>query len=127
MKILVVEDDPHARKALRLILKLDGFDVSTAATGQEAIQVLQADIPDLIVLDVILPEMDGYEVCRRVRANPSTAHVPIVMLSGRADPDSVARGLATGADGFLAKPIKPSKLTKSLRSISLRDAMKTTA
>ncbi len=123
MKILVVEDDPDARKALRLILKLDGFDVSTAATGQEAIQALQADPPDLLVLDVILPDQDGYEVCRQVRANPSTARVPIVMLSGKADPESVARGLATGADDFLAKPIKPSKLTKCLRSVSLRSSL----
>jgi len=123
MKTLVVEDDPEARKALRLILQLDGFDVSTVASGQEAIRVLQADIPELIVLDVFMPEMDGYEVCRWVRANPSTAHVPVVMLSGRADPDSAARGMAAGANDFLAKPIKPSQLTRSLRAASLRAAM----
>ena len=102
MKILIVEDDPDARKVLSLILKLDGFDVAVAPNGEEALQLLLESRPDLVLLDVMMPEVDGYEVCSRIRANPATAGIPIVMLSGRVDPDSVARGRAAGANEFLA-------------------------
>ncbi len=120
MKVLIVEDDSDARKVLSLILKLDGFEVTTASGGQEAIRVLQTDIPDLMLLDVMMPEMDGYEVCRWVRANPATAKIAVLMLSAKADPESVARGLEAGADDYLAKPIKPSSLTKKLHQVKLR-------
>lgn len=122
MKILIVEDDPDARKVLSLILKLDGFEMSTASGGQEAVQMLQAEVPDLVLLDMMMPVMDGYEVCRWMRANPATAHVPVVMLSGKADPESVAHGLEAGANEYLAKPIKPSILTRQLRAILMRAA-----
>ena len=122
MRILIVEDDPDARKVLSLILKLDGFDVAIAAGGQEAIQAMTADPPDLLLLDVMMPGMDGYEVCRWVRANPTTAQVPVVMLSGKADPESVARGREVGANEYLAKPIKPSNLTSQLRAVTARAA-----
>jgi two-component system cell cycle response regulator len=122
MKILVVEDDPDARKVLSLILKLDGFEVMTASSGAEAIQILQTDVPDLILLDVMMPRMDGYEVCHQVRSNPATAQVAVIMLSGKADPESVKRGLEVGANDFLAKPIKPSSLTKHIRTVTLRAA-----
>jgi DNA-binding response OmpR family regulator len=123
MKILVVEDDPDARKVLSLILKLDGFEVTTASGGAEAIQMLQADVPDLLLLDVMMPHMDGYEVCHQVRSNPATSSVAVIMLSGKADPESVRRGLEAGANDFLAKPIKPSSLTKHIRAITLRAAV----
>jgi putative two-component system response regulator len=75
----------------------------------------------LVLLDVMMPEVDGYEVCSRIRANPATAGIPIVMLSGKVDPDSVARGRAAGANEFLAKPIKPSNLTKQLHTTIMRN------
>jgi len=121
MKILIVEDDPDARKVLSLILKLDGFDVAVAPNGDDALQLLLESRPDLVLLDVMMPEVDGYEVCSRIRANPATAGIPIVMLSGRVDPDSVARGRAAGANEFLAKPIKPSNLTKQLHTTIMRN------
>ncbi|HEY4688060.1 MAG TPA: response regulator, partial [Anaerolineae bacterium] len=120
MKVLIVEDDPDARKVLSLILKLDGFEVTTAPGGPEAVKALQVEAPDLLLLDVMMPVMDGYEVCRWVRANPATAHLPVVMLSGKVDPESVTRGIDAGADDYLAKPIKPSNLTKQLRAIAMR-------
>ena len=122
MKILVVEDDPDARKVLSLILRLDGFEVTSASGGPEAIQVLAEALPDLVLLDVMMPDMDGYEVCVWIRANPATARLPVVMLSAKADPESMARGLEVGANGYLAKPIKPSSLTRQLHTVIVRSA-----
>ena len=122
MKVLIVEDDPEARKVLSLILKLDGYQISTAPGGAEAVQVMTTLIPDLLLLDVMMPGMDGYQVCGWVRANPATAAVPVVMLSGKADPESVARGLEVGADEYLSKPISPSKLIAQLRVVLARTA-----
>ena len=122
MKILVVEDDPDARKVLSLILRLDGFEVASASGGPEAIQALAEALPDLVLLDVMMPDMDGYEVCAWIRANPATARLPVVMLSAKADPESMARGLEVGANGYLAKPIKPSSLTRQLHTVIVRSA-----
>jgi DNA-binding response OmpR family regulator len=122
MRVLIVEDDPEARKVLSLILKLDGYEISTAPGGAEAVQVMTTMIPDLLLLDVMMPGMDGYQVCGWVRANPATTAVPVVMLSGKADPESVARGLEVGADEYLSKPISPSKLSAQLRSVLARTA-----
>ena len=122
MKALIVEDDPEARKVLSLILKLDGYEISTASGGAEAVQAMMKMTPDLVLLDVMMPDMDGYQVCGWVRSNPATAAVPVVMLSGKADPESVARGLEVGADEYLSKPISPSKLTAQLRGVLARTA-----
>lgn len=119
-KVLVVEDDPDARKVLSLVLKLDGFAVASVADGHEAIAYLEQNRPNLILLDVIMPEVDGYEVCRWIRSNPSTVDVPVVMLSGKNDEKSINRGYEVGANDYLPKPIKPSKLTKLLRSVILK-------
>jgi DNA-binding response OmpR family regulator len=120
LKILIVEDDPDARKVLSLILKLDGFEVVTAHDGAEAVRLMTAEPPGAVLLDVMMPGLDGYEVCRWIRANPGTAHVPVIMLSGKNDPDSLAQGKAAGADEYLAKPIKPSTLTKQIHAIITR-------
>lgn len=122
MKVLIVEDDPDARKVLSLILKLDGYQIHTAPGGQEAITLLDDLTPDLILLDVMMPGMDGYQVCHWVRENPATAQVPVVMLSGKADPESVAHGLEVGADEYLSKPITPSNLTTRLKTVLNRTA-----
>lgn len=122
MKALIVEDDADARKVLSLILKLDGYQIFAAPGGPEAVEMMQTLIPDLILLDVMMPGMDGYEVCQWVRSNAATALVPVVMLSGKADPESVARGLEVGADEYLAKPITPSNLTAQLKTVLARTA-----
>jgi DNA-binding response OmpR family regulator len=120
MKALIVEDDPDARKVLSLILKLDGYQIHSAAGGQEAMTVLADVVPDVILLDVMMPGMDGYQVCQWIRSNPATRHVAVVMLSGKADPQSVARGREVGADEYLAKPIAPGNLTGHLKTVLAR-------
>ncbi len=125
MKALIVEDDPDARKVLSLILKLDGYQIHSAPGGQEALNVLADLVPDVILLDVMMPGMDGYQVCQWVRSNPAVRHVPVIMLSGKADPESVARGMEVGADEYLSKPITPSNLTKQLKTVLARTAART--
>lgn len=120
--ILVVEDDLDARKILSVVLKLDGFISVTASNGREALIYLESNIPDLVLLDVIMPGLDGYEVCQHIRGNPATAHLLVVMLSGRSDEESMARGYAVGANDYLPKPIKPSTLTKKLRALIMSHA-----
>ena len=120
MKALIVEDDPDARKVLSLILKLDGYQIHSAPGGQEALTLLAELVPDVILLDVMMPGMDGYQVCQWVRSNPATRRVPVIMLSGKADPESVARGMEVGADEYLAKPITPSNLTRQVKAVLAR-------
>ncbi len=127
MKALIVEDDPDARKVLSLILKLDGYQIHSAPGGQEALSVLADLVPDVVLLDVMMPGMDGYQVCQWIRSNPAIRHVPVIMLSGKADPESVARGMEVGADEYLAKPITPSNLTKQLKTVLARTAARTQA
>jgi DNA-binding response OmpR family regulator len=122
MKALIVEDDPDARKVLSLILKLDGYQIYAAGGGQAALTILAEMVPDVILLDVMMPDMDGYEVCQWVRSTPAICHVPVVMLSGKADPESVARGMEVGADEYLAKPITPGNLTRQLKTVLARTA-----
>jgi DNA-binding response OmpR family regulator len=122
MQVLIVEDDPEMRKILSLILKLDGYQIHTASGGQEAINVLLGLVPDLILLDVMMPGVDGYQVCQWVRSNPATKRAPVVMLSGKTDLESVVRGLEVGADKYLAKPITPSRLTTQLKTVLARAA-----
>ena len=125
MKALIVEDDPDARKVLSLILKLDGYQIHSAPGGQESLTRLADLVPDVILLDVMMPGMDGYQVCQWVRSNPAVRHVPVIMLSGKADPESVARGMEVGADEYLSKPITPSSLTKQLKTVLARTAART--
>ncbi len=127
MKALIVEDDPDARKVLSLILKLDGYQIHSAPGGQEALTLLAELVPDVILLDVMMPGMDGYQVCQWVRSNPATRRVPVIMLSGKADPESVARGMEVGADEYLAKPITPSNLTKQVKAVLARASTRTEA
>ena len=86
MNILVVEDDPDARKVLSLILKLDGFEVSTVSGGREAIDAIRAAAPDLILLDVMMPDVDGFEVCRRIRSEPATSRPRMNTCRQRCNP-----------------------------------------
>jgi len=120
LRVLVVEDEPDARKVLSLILKLDGFDVQTVAGGREAIEAMSEELPDLLLLDAGMPDTDGYAVCRWVRSNPFTAHLPVVMLSGKSDSASVDLGREAGVDEYLTKPIKPSTLTRHIRALMTR-------
>jgi DNA-binding response OmpR family regulator len=109
-RILVVDDDQDALTLIGLTLKRQKFEVIKALSGPQALSLLAQELPDLIILDVMMPQMDGYEVCRHIKANPRTAHVPVVMLTARAQTDSQVEAFRAGADDYITKPVRPSEL-----------------
>jgi two-component system response regulator MprA len=118
MRLLVVDDDPSVREALALVLDLNGFDVATAADGREAIRTLALDSPDAVILDVLMPGLDGLEVCRRMRATGN--RTPVLMLTARAEVSDRVAGLEAGADDYLAKPFAREELVARLRALLRR-------
>ena len=118
-RILLVEDDPTIRAMTQLSLQRDGFAVDTAADGAAGLAQFRSRLPDLVLLDVMLPGMDGVSVCRRIRQD---SVVPIVMLTARTDPIDVVLGLEAGADDYVTKPFEPSILAARLRAVLRRVA-----
>jgi two-component system response regulator MprA len=118
MKILVADDDPALREALRRALRLEGYDVDLATDGGEALASLDAGAPDLVVLDVAMPSVDGLEVARRVRAGGN--RVPILMLTARDAVDDRVAGLDAGADDYVVKPFALEELFARVRALSRR-------
>jgi two-component system alkaline phosphatase synthesis response regulator PhoP len=114
---LVVDDEPMARKMLRLILVRAGFDVFEAKDGYQALSDIKQNIPDLVILDVMMPGIDGFEVCETLRDDDKTAELPIIMLSAKADIESVNKGLRLGATKYLTKPVTPDDLTRHVREV----------
>lgn len=114
---MIIEDDPRLRRGLELALVRLGYDVRTAGTGEEGLARLQDAKPDLVVLDVILPGIDGFEVCRRIRAAGAT---PVIMLTARGDDFDVVGGLEAGADDYVVKPARPSVLDARIRAVLRR-------
>jgi two-component system OmpR family response regulator len=119
MKILIVDDDPRLRDLARLALERAGYDVTIAADGQSALMRAARDQPDLVVLDIGLPEVDGLEVCRRIRAR---SEVPILFLTARDDEIDRILGLELGADDYVTKPFSPRELVARVRAILKRSA-----
>ena len=118
MKILMVDDDPSLVKMISFLLKDEGYDVVSAGTGQEALQLLQQQWVDMVILDIMLPRnMDGFEICRRVR---ETNRVPIIMLSARGSTEDRVKGLLEGADDYLPKPFEPAELLARVKALARR-------
>jgi len=116
-RILVVDDTPRNVKLLADLLTVKGYDVVTAASGPEALAQVAAERPDLVLLDVVMPEMSGYEVCRQIRADPATAILPVVMVTALDPSQERIKGLDAGADDFLTKPINQPELLARVRSL----------
>ncbi len=118
MRLLVVDDDPSVREALALVLDLNGFEVATAIDGREAIRTLAIESPDAVILDVLMPGLDGLEVCRRLRATGN--RTPVLMLTARSEVSERVAGLEAGADDYLAKPFAREELIARLRALLRR-------
>jgi DNA-binding response OmpR family regulator len=119
-KILVVDDEPEAVELVEFNLKQAGFDVVAAADGAEALKKARAALPSLIVLDLMIPEVDGLEVCKMLRRDPATAMIPIVMVTAKAAEIDRVLGLELGADDYITKPFSPRELVLRVKKILQR-------
>ena len=116
-RVLVVDDIPANVKLLEARLGAEYFDVSTANSGEQALAKIAKEAPDIVLLDVMMPGMDGFEVCRRIKANPESAHLPVVMVTALDQVSDRVQGLEAGADDFLTKPVNDLALFARVRSL----------
>ena len=119
-KILIVEDEQDILQLVKLYLEKEGFRTIAAMTGSEGLKQVKAENPDLIVLDLMLPEMDGLEVCKRLRSSPETAMLPIIMLTAKAEESDTIIGLELGADDYVTKPFSPKALVARVKALLRR-------
>ena len=119
-KVLVVDDEPNIRELVQVALKFHGCAVTTGATGKDALQLAATDDPDLIVLDVMLPDIDGFEVCRRLRASDND--VPVIFLTARDTTSDTVTGLTLGGDDYITKPFSVEALVARVRAVLRRAA-----
>src|SRR5579863_9582346 len=117
-RILIVDDNAPNVKLLEARLTAEYFDVLAASSGREALQICEDDLCDIVLLDVMMPGMDGLEVCRRIKGNPATAHLAVVLVTALDQPADRLRGLEAGADDFLTKPIDEVALIARVRSLA---------
>ena len=119
-RILIVDDDPHNRQLLEVMLAPEGYQIVTAATGEDALAIVAQQPPDLILLDVMMPGMDGYQVVARIKSNLATQHIRVLMLSALSDRNSRMHGLSAGAEDFLTKPVNRAELCARVRNLLSR-------
>ncbi|MCX8126601.1 MAG: response regulator [Dehalococcoidia bacterium] len=122
-KILVVEDDPAALRLVQYTLQREGYEVITASNGLEGLKKATGESPDLLVLDVMLPGIDGFEIASRLRAQPATAGMPILMMSAKAREVDRATGLKAGADDYVTKPVAPAEISRKVAELLARKSV----
>ncbi|MEZ5824096.1 MAG: phosphate regulon transcriptional regulator PhoB [Geminicoccaceae bacterium] len=119
-QVMIVEDEIPLQKMLAYNLQAAGFDTVQAHDGEEALLLAEERVPDMVLLDWMLPQISGLEVCRRLRRRPATAHVPIIMLTARGEEADRLRGLETGADDYVTKPFSPAEVVARVRAVLRR-------
>jgi DNA-binding response OmpR family regulator len=116
-RVIIVDDDRDTREMLTLALELEGFEVGQAANGLRLISAMHVDRPDVILLDVMMSWIDGFELCRAIKRNPTFADIPVIFISARKTPEDERTGLTAGAVAYFAKPIDMTGLTGRIREI----------
>ncbi|KKX53520.1 response regulator transcription factor [Brevibacillus borstelensis] len=116
-KLLVVDDDPHIRELVRVFLQNEGFDILEAADGQEAMAIMETDQADLVILDIMMPRMDGWELCRELRKHYDT---PLLMLTAKGETAQKIKGFELGTDDYLVKPFEPAELVVRVKALLKR-------
>lgn len=114
-KILIVEDENCLLKLECILLSSKGYDVKGVTGGEEALEIIRDYDPDLVLLDVIMPGMDGFEVCRRIKSDQKTRHIPVVMLTAKKKPQDIQKGLDVGAVSYITKPFKSSTVIETIQ------------
>ncbi|NMG73383.1 response regulator transcription factor [Aromatoleum diolicum] len=116
-KILIADDEQNIVISLEFLMKREGYEVLIANDGEEAVQRIRAEVPDLVLLDVMMPKKSGFEVCQEVKSNPDLQSVRILMLTAKGRDTEVAKGLALGADAYMTKPFSTKELVERVRSM----------
>lgn len=114
-RILIVDDEPHIVELVRVCLEDPGFEILEARDGETGLAMARQILPDVVLLDVMMPRMDGYAVCRALKEDPRTSAIPVVMLTAKGLEADRQRGLEAGADAYLSKPFSPTKLNAQVR------------
>lgn len=115
-RILMAEDEPHIARLIQFKLEREGFDVTWAKDGGEALSAVMEVIPDLVLLDVMMPVMDGFDVLKKIRENSSTAGIPVIMLTAKGQTEDVEKGFDLGTDDYIIKPFRPAELVARVKS-----------
>lgn len=123
IRIMVVDDDPAIREMLEFSLALEGFEVSSAPDGVSALEALINENPDVIVLDVMMPVLSGYEVVRQLRKNPSHASTPVILLTAKATDEDVWEGWSKGVDSYITKPVDINVLVDEIKRVAQHKAV----
>lgn len=116
-RILIVDDEPNIVLALELLMKKEGFEVHTVDDGEKAFHAVREFLPDLVLLDIMMPKMDGYEVCQRIRSDASMKSVRIVMLTAKGREVEKEKGLALGADSYITKPFSTREVVSKVKEL----------
>jgi DNA-binding response OmpR family regulator len=120
--VLIVDDEPMTRNLLRMMLSYAGYRIYEAEDGLDALEKIRQYTPDIVILDVMMPNMDGIDVCKQIRQDKSTAELPVIMLSAYTQPTAVEAGLAAGADKYLTKPIARKVLLEHVEALLMETA-----
>jgi DNA-binding response OmpR family regulator len=122
LRVLVVEDEVDLQELLRFNLERDGYEVLIAGSGEQAVRLVTEEKPDLVLLDLMLPRMDGLDVCRRVKSDGNVSHIPIIIVTAKGEDADVVAGLELGADDYITKPFSPRILMARVRAVLRRQA-----
>lgn len=117
-KVLIVDDEPNIVLSLEFLLRKDGFEVFIARNGREALDLTYQEMPDLIILDIMMPEVDGYEVCQKIKTDATTSHIKVVFLSAKSKEEDIQKGYDLGADLYLTKPFSTRSLMKRIKELN---------
>jgi CheY-like chemotaxis protein len=118
LKVMVVDDDPDIRRMLRVFFWTRGLEVAEAENGMQALMLVKREKPDIVLLDIMMPDIDGFEVCRRLKLDPETGSIPIVFISARTGKEHIEQGLSLGADGYVTKPFDPATLLDKIVEVA---------
>lgn len=116
-KVLIVDDEPNILMSLEFLMHREGYRVFVARNGNEALTIINQETPDVIILDIMMPEVDGYEVCQLIKNNLSTQHIKVIFLSAKTKEDDIRKGYEMGADLYMTKPFSTRELLKKVKSL----------
>jgi len=123
-KILLVDDEPNILMSLDFLMRKEGYEVFVARDGAEAIKIIDVDLPDLIVLDIMMPNVDGYEVCQYIKNAEDKKHIKVIFLSAKSKKEDIEKGYEMGADFYMTKPFSTRELVKEVKRINEKENIK---